>query len=82
MKERVLNILCNMLGISSGEFDENLSFENMSSWNSLFQIEIVVALEQEFSVEFAYNEIAEMLSCKDIVRIINAKISKRHLETI
>ena len=52
-------------GVSIDDIDDNTSPDTLESWDSLKHMNLIIALEEEFSVE---------LSDKDIVEMINYKL--------
>jgi acyl carrier protein len=68
MEEKVLEILRNVLDINS--VDETCSQATCQNWDSMAQLNIVVELETEFNVILNPEDIAEMKSYADIVRLL------------
>ncbi len=71
MEEKIIGILKETLETPSINADSNQ--QNTEKWDSLNQLNIVVALEDAFDVTLEPEEIAEMKSVTDIVRILSAK---------
>ena len=71
MEERVLEILKNLFELDT--VDETCSQATCEKWNSMGQLNLVVELEGEFGISFEPEEIAEMKSYGDIVRLIEIK---------
>jgi Acyl carrier protein len=55
--------------------DENCSQETCEKWDSLGQLNLVVELESEFGVSIEPEEIGEMRSFHDVIRILKEKLS-------
>ena len=55
------------------QINEDTSPDNMEDWDSIRHMNLVVALEEEFNVEFNDIEIIEMLNMALIVEIIKNK---------
>ena len=64
-----------VFSISIEEIDDESSPDTIESWDSLKQMNLVIALEEEFSIELKDNETVEMLNYLLIRSIINEKIS-------
>ena len=73
MEEKVLEILKNLFELDS--VDETCSQENCEKWDSMGQLNLVVELETEFDVTLEPEDIGEMKSFKDIIRILKTKES-------
>lgn len=71
MEEKVLEILKNLFELDT--VDETCSQETCEKWDSMGVLNLVVELESEFDVSLEPEEIGEMKSFNDIVRILKAK---------
>lgn len=72
MEDKVKEILMNLFEL---EFvDETCSQETCEKWDSMGQLNLVVELETEFDITLEPEEIGEMKSYGDIIRILQAKI--------
>lgn len=69
MEEKVLEILKNVFDLDS--VDASCSQETCEKWDSMGQLNLVVELEDAFDVSLEPEQIAEMKSVQDIVRIIS-----------
>lgn len=73
MEEKVLEILKDLFELDT--VDETCSQATCENWDSMGQLNLVVELESEFDVTLEPEEIGEMKSFNDIVRILKAKVS-------
>ena len=73
MEEKVLEILKNLFELDS--VDETCSQTTCEKWDSLGQLNLVVELESEFDVTLEPEEIGEMKSFEDIIRILRSKVA-------
>ncbi len=71
MEEKVLEILKNLFELDT--VDETCSQTTCEKWDSMGQLNLVVELESEFDVTLEPEEIGEMKSFNDIVKILNSK---------
>lgn len=71
MEEKVLEILKNVFELES--VDKTCSQASCEKWDSMGQLNLVVELETEFDVSLEPEEIGEMKSFEDIIRILKAK---------
>lgn len=71
MDERVLEILKDLFELDT--VDETCSQETCEKWDSMGQLNLVVELESEFDVTLEPEEIGEMKSFNDIIRILKGK---------
>ena len=70
MKERVLNIVSNIMKWPLKKINEDSSPKDIDTWDSLNQINLVLALEEEFGVKFTDDQIVEMLSVLSIIETL------------
>ena len=73
MEEKVLEILRNLF--EDETLDSTCSQKNCEKWDSLGHLRLVVELESEFEVTLEPEEIGEMVSYEDIIRILKSKVS-------
>ncbi len=71
MEEKVLEILKNLFELDN--VDETCSQTTCEKWDSMGQLNLVVELESEFDVTLEPEEIGEMKSFSDIIRILKSK---------
>lgn len=71
MEEKVLEILKNLFELDT--VDETCSQTTCEKWDSMGQLNLVVELESEFDVTLEPEEIGEMKSFNDIIKILKNK---------
>lgn len=71
MEEKVLEILKDLFELDT--VDETCSQMTCEKWDSMGQLNLVVELESEFDVTLEPEEIGEMKSFNDIIRILKTK---------
>jgi acyl carrier protein len=76
MEERIRNVMAAVLGISSSQIGEQSSPKNIGSWDSLRHMNLVIALEEEFGIQFADSEIPELTGYALIRQAIQKRIAK------
>lgn len=72
MKERILNVLSKALQVEG--IDETCSQATCAAWDSMRHLNVAIELEMEFGVEFTPEEISEMVSYSEIIRVITSKL--------
>ena len=73
MEEKVLEILKDLFELDS--VDKTCSQTTCEKWDSMGQLNLVVELETEFDVTLEPEEIGEMKSFDDIIRILKGKVA-------
>ena len=56
------------------EITEDFSKFTTDKWDSFMQLDLIVRIEQEFNISFTPDEIGEISSYKDLVKVVNEKI--------
>ncbi len=70
--EKINQLLAETLKISAEQANENLEMDDVSTWDSLTHMNLIVAIEDEFKIELSGDDIAEMISF-DAIRSTVAK---------
>lgn len=71
MREQILEIIKQVLELDS--VTDNISQDNCEKWDSLNQLNLVLAIEDAFGVSFEPEDIAEMKDVASIEKYINSK---------
>lgn len=72
MEKKVLEILKNVFELKT--VDTTCSQQTCENWDSMGQLNLVVELESEFDVSLEPDEIVELKSYGDIIRILESKM--------
>ena len=75
MEERIKNVMSAVFEIPVNQIKENSSPDTIESWDSLKHMNFVVALEEEFEIEFIDDEINEMMNFALIKFVLMGKIN-------
>ena len=70
IEENVKQLLGIVLGISPKDLSSDSSMDTVESWDSLSQMNLVLALEDEFGLEIPDLEIQYMISVNLIVLLV------------
>jgi acyl carrier protein len=60
--EKINSIIATALKLSPEKAAENLTMNDVSTWDSLSHMGLIVAIESEFGIEMSGDDIAEMIS--------------------
>ena len=69
--ERIQLIVSDVLDVDSSKVGMDASQDDIEEWDSLAQLRIVTALEQEFGIKPTMREIAELNSIPAMTRFVN-----------
>lgn len=75
--DRVRRIAADVLEVPQDRIRADSSSENIEAWDSLHHLNLVLALEQEFSLQFEPEEIDEMNNVKHILTVLEGKLNHR-----
>lgn len=70
MRERVIKVVSDVLGLPPEAIADQSSPETVESWDSLKHMNLVLALEEEFGVRFSDESIVSMLSVRSIIETV------------
>ena len=73
MQDKIKKIFSKIMSIEQDKIKPSTSTENTKKWDSLAHMNLIMAFQQEFKIEFTENEINEMLNYKIIEQIILSK---------
>lgn len=72
--ERLRRVVSDIFEVPAGELKPDSSPDNISTWDSLRHLNLVLALEQEFGIEFSPEEIEQLLSVDLIESFVEEKL--------
>ena len=73
IEDRTKKVMSAVFEISTGEINDKSSPDNIISWDSIKHMNLVVALEEEFDIQFNDSEIVELQNLSLIINIIGEK---------
>lgn len=74
MEDKIIEVMSAVFGIPISEIDSESSPNTIESWDSLSHMNLVIALEEEFDIQFTDEEIVRLLSQKEILSILSEKV--------
>jgi acyl carrier protein len=75
--DRVRGIAADVFEVPLAQVGLNSSPETITTWDSIHHLNLVLALEQEFSVQLEPEEIDQIGSIESVVAIIGTKLNAR-----
>jgi len=70
IEDRIKNVMSAVFEIPIQEINDQSSSDKIVSWDSLKHMNLVIALEEEFEMEFSESEIPEITNYKAIKEVI------------
>ena len=71
MENKVLEIVSEILKVNISTISSKTSMENMEKWDSLKQMQIIIAIEEEFDVKISDDDLVEANSIHKLAASIN-----------
>ena len=76
IEKRIKNVMSAVLEVPIEKIDYKSSPDTIESWDSLKHLNLVIALEEEFDIQFTDDNIIELINMELIMVILLEKISK------
>jgi acyl carrier protein len=73
MGNKVAEILSQVLKIPVVAVSDNLAMRDVEAWDSLKHMEMIVAFEEAYHIEFNFDEIVAMQTVASIKRVLGQK---------
>ncbi len=70
MKKQVFQIISDVMNYPLEKINDESTPENIEAWDSLNQMNLVLALEEEFGITFTDDEIVSMLDVRSICKTL------------
>lgn len=74
VEQTVRDVMSIILNLNAAEINDNTSMDSTPGWDSANHINLVLALEEEFSISFEVSEFELMVSYFDVVQVVSAKL--------
>jgi acyl carrier protein len=71
--EKLNGIISRILEIDESKITNEMDINNVPSWDSINQMALIAAIEEDFEIELSFDEISEMNSVKKIRELMIAK---------
>jgi acyl carrier protein len=72
--QTIRELMSIILNIEAARIDDGTSMDNTPGWDSANHINLILALEDEFSISFEVSEFELMVSFFDLVQVVEAKL--------
>jgi acyl carrier protein len=75
MQEKLLNIFREVFNDPELVVNENTTAAEVRGWDSFNHMNLIMTIEEEFSVSFSTKEIGQMTRVGDLVQLLQQKLS-------
>lgn len=76
MENKLIEVMSIVFDVPLDAINENTSPDNLEKWDSLSQLQLIIAIEDTFSIKLEDKDIEKFSDFKSIKQIINKKIDK------
>jgi acyl carrier protein len=76
MEDKIFEIVSKVMGIPMSNVNIDSSPDTIEEWDSLKHINLMMALEEEFDMQFSPEEISDMLNMKLILLTLNKSLQE------
>ena len=73
MNKRLISVLADVFGLRADQIVPELTKDDVGSWDSLRQMDLVMSLEREFSIALEIPDIIRMNSVANIIDVLTSK---------
>ena len=70
MKKKIIDIVSDILKIKKSYISAKTAMNNVEQWDSLKQMQIIIALEDEFNIKFSETDLSEANSVEKLTNKI------------
>jgi acyl carrier protein len=74
LTERIRGVLADVLEVEASALSPASSPSTIEGWDSLRHVNMVIALEQEFGIQFSAEEIEQAMSVEAVYRLVAGKV--------
>ena len=74
VEQVIKELMSIIINIDADKIDGGTSMDNTLGWDSANHINLVLAMEEEFSITFEVSEFEMMTTFFDIIQIVTAKL--------
>ena len=73
MRQRVFDVISNVMGVPRDQVSEATSPDNLEQWDSVRHVNLILAIEQEFGISFTDVDIIGITDTTTLHRALAAK---------
>ena len=79
MEEKIIRIISDVLEVQESQISIKTGIGDVPEWDSIKQMQIIIALEEEYSVEFSENDLVEANNVKKLCQYISSLIEVKYV---
>ena len=67
MKEQIIDIVSEALGVARGQITPELSIGDIPQWSSMAQMSIITALQNKFQIEIPMEDLFDLTNVQSLI---------------
>jgi acyl carrier protein len=75
LSNRLPKVFQDVFGLANLELSASTTADDIPDWDSLTHVQLIIALEKEFSIRFALGELQEVRNVGALAEVISKKIT-------
>ena len=79
IENKIKKILSVIFLINENKININSSNQNIEQWDSLKQLSLILAIEEEFNIHLSNEETLLLVDFKSILKVVRGKVKKQQL---
>ena len=76
IENKIKKILSVIFLINENKININSSNQNIEQWDSLKQLSLILAIEEEFNIHLSNEETLLLVDFKSILKVVSGKVKK------
>jgi acyl carrier protein len=72
--KQIDEVIAQVFNVKQADLNDEISMDNVSYWDSLRNMELIAAIEDNFSIELSFEEISDMTTVGKVREIVSKKI--------
>lgn len=77
MEDKIKQLMADVFLVEISAITEDTAPDNLLQWDSLAQLNLVTAIEEEFGIVLTDEQIIEMLNFKLVVEVVNEALQAK-----
>ena len=79
IEKEIHNIVVNTFDLKNDKVSNSQSAADIKNWDSIGQIQLIVAVEEKFNLSFEIEETFEVITIESIINIVKRKMIEKNV---
>jgi len=77
MEDKIKKIMADVFLVDISAITEDTAPDNLTQWDSLAQLNLTTAIEEELGIELTEEQIIEMMNFKLVIEVVNEALKSK-----